>query len=123
FVKRAMLVLFDLTLQRVSLLLHQSFRNRWSHGWRMPIRAARGEWQRLGVFNAFAIAAFTGMFFGGQLADRCFTQEKPLAFGHLIGGFATLGVTCRLDRCLFRAHVTYVATATASQLGRNIRCP
>jgi nucleoside transporter len=38
------------------------------------------------VFNAFAIASLTGMFFGGQLADRYFSQEKFLAFSHLVGG-------------------------------------
>jgi len=50
------------------------------------------EWQQSWVFNAFAIAALTGMFFGGQLADRYFAQEKFLAFSHLIGGFAMLGL-------------------------------
>jgi nucleoside transporter len=44
------------------------------------------------VFNAFAIAALTGMFFGGQLADRYFAQEKFLAFSHLVGGLAMLGL-------------------------------
>ena len=32
------------------------------------------------------------MFFGGQLADRYFSQEKFLAFSHLIGGLAMLGL-------------------------------
>src|SRR5215467_9246444 len=44
------------------------------------------------VFNAFAIASITGMFFGGQLVDRYFAQEKFLAFSHLIGGLAMLGL-------------------------------
>ncbi len=44
------------------------------------------------VFNAFAIASITGMFFGGQLADRYFAQEKFLAFSHLIGGLAMIGL-------------------------------
>ena len=44
------------------------------------------------VFNAFAVASITGMFFGGQLADRYFSQEKFLAFSHLIGGLAMLGL-------------------------------
>ncbi len=44
------------------------------------------------VFNAFAVASITGMFFGGQLADRYFSQEKFLAFSHLIGGVAMLGL-------------------------------
>jgi nucleoside transporter len=32
------------------------------------------------------------MFFGGQLADRYFAQEKFLAFSHLIGGLAMFGL-------------------------------
>jgi nucleoside transporter len=44
------------------------------------------------VFNAFAIAALTGMFFGGQLADRYMSQEKFLAISHLIGGLAMLAL-------------------------------
>lgn len=44
------------------------------------------------VFNAFAIASLTGMFFGGQLADRYFAQERFLAFSHLIGGLAMIGL-------------------------------
>jgi nucleoside transporter len=44
------------------------------------------------VFNAFAIASLTGMFFGGQLADRYFSQEKFLAFSHLVGGLAVFGL-------------------------------
>ena len=48
--------------------------------------------QQSWVFNAFALASLTGMFFGGQLADRYFAQEKFLAFSHLIGGLAMLGL-------------------------------
>ena len=55
------------------------------------------EWQQSWVFNAFAIAALTGMFFGGQLADRYFAQEKFLAFSHLIGGLAMLGLAYQKD--------------------------
>ncbi len=44
--------------------------------------------QKAWIFNAFAIASITGMFFGGQLADRYFAQEKYLAFSHLVGGLS-----------------------------------
>src|SRR4051812_37961619 len=44
------------------------------------------------IFNAFAIASLTGMFFGGQLADRYFAQEKFLAFSHLVGGLSMIGL-------------------------------
>ena len=47
--------------------------------------------------NAFAIASLTGMFFGGQLADRYFAQERFLAFSHLVGGLAMLGLAYRED--------------------------
>jgi len=49
--------------------------------------------QQAWVFNAFAIASITGMFFGGQLADRLVSQEKLLAASHLVGGLAMLGLS------------------------------
>lgn len=48
--------------------------------------------QQAMVFNAFAIASLTGMFFGGQLADRYFSQERFLAFSHLVGGLSIFGL-------------------------------
>ncbi|MDR3632815.1 MAG: MFS transporter [Isosphaeraceae bacterium] len=48
--------------------------------------------QQAWIFNAFAIASLTGMFFGGQLADRYFSQEKFLAFSHFVGGLSILGL-------------------------------
>ncbi len=48
--------------------------------------------QQACVFNAFAVASLTGMFFGGQLADRYFSQEKFLAFSHVVGGLAMFGL-------------------------------
>ena len=48
--------------------------------------------QRAWIFNAFAIASVTGMFFAGQMADRYFAQEKFLAFSHLVGGLAMLAL-------------------------------
>ena len=48
--------------------------------------------QKAWVFNAFAIASLTGIFFGGQLADRYFSQEKFLAVSHLLGGLAMFGL-------------------------------
>jgi nucleoside transporter len=44
------------------------------------------------VFNAFAIASLTGMFFGGQLADRYLAQEKFLAISHFLGGLSMLAL-------------------------------
>ena len=44
------------------------------------------------ILNAFPIAAIVGMFFSNQFADRNFAAEKFLAFSHLIGGLAVLGL-------------------------------
>lgn len=44
------------------------------------------------IFSTFAIAAVTGMFFGGQIADRHLSQEKFMAGSHLIGGLAIMGL-------------------------------
>jgi nucleoside transporter len=44
------------------------------------------------ILNAFPIAAIVGMFFSNQFADRNFSAERFLAFSHLIGGLAILGL-------------------------------
>jgi nucleoside transporter len=49
------------------------------------------------VNDAFAIMSLTAIFFGGQLADRYFSQEKFLAFSLLVSGVALLGLTFAKD--------------------------
>jgi nucleoside transporter len=44
------------------------------------------------VFNAFALASITAMFFSTQFADRNFAAERFLAFSHLVGGVAILAI-------------------------------
>lgn len=44
------------------------------------------------ILNAFPIAAIVGMFFSNQFCDRNFAAEKFLAFSHLIGGLAMIGL-------------------------------
>src|ERR1700753_3265328 len=44
------------------------------------------------ILNAFPIAAVVGMFFSNQFADRNFAAERFLAFSHLVGGLAMLGL-------------------------------
>jgi nucleoside transporter len=44
------------------------------------------------ILNAFPIAAIVGMFFSNQYADRHFAAEKFMAFSHLAGGLAILGL-------------------------------
>ena len=48
--------------------------------------------QQAWILNAFPIAAIVGMFFSNQFADRNFSAEKFLAFSHLIGGLAMIGL-------------------------------
>jgi nucleoside transporter len=75
------------------------------------------------VFSTFAIASITGMFFGGQLADRHVAQEKFLAVSHLVGGLAILGLAyvktfwpffgLMLLHCFFYVPTLSVANAIA----------
>ncbi len=44
------------------------------------------------ILNAFPVAAIIGMFFSNQFADRNFAAEKFMAFSHLVGGLALLGL-------------------------------
>ncbi len=44
------------------------------------------------VGSAFAIASILGIFFSNQFADRHFAAEKFMAFSHLVGGLAILGM-------------------------------
>lgn len=79
--------------------------------------------QQAWVFNAFAIASVTGMFFGGQLTDRHIAQEKFLALSHLVGGLAMFGLVfaksfwpffgLMLLHCFFYVPTLSVANAIA----------
>lgn len=48
--------------------------------------------QQSWILNAFPLAAILGMFFSNQFADRHFAAERFLAFSHLVGGLAMLGL-------------------------------
>ncbi len=50
------------------------------------------SWMTPLVFGAFNIGALVALFFSTQYADRHFAAEKFLAFSHLIGGLAILGL-------------------------------
>ncbi len=79
--------------------------------------------QQAWVFNAFAIATVTGMFLGGQLADRHIAQETFLAISHTVGGLAMLGLVhaktfwpffgLMLVHCFFYVPTLSVANAIA----------
>jgi nucleoside transporter len=53
------------------------------------------------VGSAFAIASVVGIFFSNQFADRSFAAEKFMAFSHLIGGAAILGMFWARDFTTF----------------------
>jgi nucleoside transporter len=53
------------------------------------------------VGSAFAIASVVGIFFSNQFADRSFAAEKFMAFSHLIGGTAILGMFWAKDFTTF----------------------
>src|SRR6187200_2276537 len=44
------------------------------------------------ILSAFPIASIVGMFFSNQFADRNFAAERFLAFSHLVGGLAMVGL-------------------------------
>ena len=79
--------------------------------------------QQAWVFNAFALATVTGMFFGGQLADRVVAREKFLAISHGVGGLAMLALVfakgfwpflgLMLVHCFFYVPTLSVANAIA----------
>ncbi len=48
--------------------------------------------QQSAILNAFPVASIIGMFFSNQFADRKFAAERFLAFSHLVGGLAMLGL-------------------------------
>lgn len=53
------------------------------------------------ILNAFPIASLVGMFFSNQFADRNFSAERFLAFSHLVGGLAMLGLGFVTDFSMF----------------------
>jgi nucleoside transporter len=53
------------------------------------------------VGSAFAIASVVGIFFSNQFADRHFAAEKFMAFSHLVGGLAILGMFWAKDFTTF----------------------
>ena len=83
------------------------------------------------VFSAFAIASVTGMFFGGQLADRRVAPERFMAASHLVGGLAIFGLAyvktfwpflgLMLVHCFFYVPTYSVANAIAFAHVRDAR--
>jgi nucleoside transporter len=49
-------------------------------------------WKVSWIMNAFPLASFTAMFFSTQFADRNFAAERFMAFSHLVGGLAMIGL-------------------------------
>jgi nucleoside transporter len=51
-----------------------------------------GEWEQWFILGAFNLSAVVALFFSTQFADRNFAAEKFVAFSHLVGGAAILGL-------------------------------
>lgn len=49
--------------------------------------------QQFLIGSVFGIASIVGIFFSNQFADRSFSAERFLAFSHLVGGLALLGLS------------------------------
>jgi nucleoside transporter len=58
----------------------------------IPKLGFQDTWQLPLIFGAFNIGALVALFFSTQFADRHFAAEKFLAFSHLVGGAAILGL-------------------------------
>jgi MFS family permease len=58
----------------------------------LPSLGFNDTWQQPMILGAFNLAALVAMFFSTQFADRNFAAEKFLAFSHLVGGAAILGL-------------------------------
>lgn len=58
----------------------------------IPKLKFNGDWQQPLIFGAFNVGALVALFFSTQFADRSFAAEKFLAFSHLVGGLAILGL-------------------------------
>jgi MFS family permease len=50
-------------------------------------------WQVQLILGAFNLSALVAMFFSNQFVDRTFAAEKFLAFSHLVGGAAMIGLS------------------------------
>jgi hypothetical protein len=58
----------------------------------LPSLGFNADWQQPLILGAFNLAALVALFVGTQFADRRFAAEKYLAFSHLVGGVAILGL-------------------------------
>lgn len=59
----------------------------------VPSLGFNNEWQVPLVLGTFNLSALVAMFFSNQFADRKFAAERFLAFSHLIGGMAMIGLS------------------------------
>jgi MFS family permease len=59
----------------------------------VPSLGFNNDWQVPLILGAFNLSALIAMFFSNQFVDRTFAAEKFLAFSHLVGGAAMIGLT------------------------------
>jgi predicted MFS family arabinose efflux permease len=58
----------------------------------LPSMGFNNTWQTPLILGTFNLAALVALFFSTQFVDRNFAAEKFLAFSHLVGGLAILGL-------------------------------
>jgi len=58
----------------------------------IPRLGFNNDWQLPLIYGAFNVGALVALFFSAQFADRKFAAERFLAFSHLVGGLAILGL-------------------------------
>ena len=58
----------------------------------IPKLGFNNDWQLPLIYGAFNVGALVALFFSTQFADRKFAAERFMAFSHLVGGLAVLGL-------------------------------
>ena len=91
----------------------------------IPKLGFNGNWQLPLIFGAFNVGALVALFFSTQFADRRFAAEKFLAFSHLIGGVAILGlyflpgkVGNQAGQYLMTVHITGPGSKVGEGIGK-----
>src|SRR5262249_40547896 len=58
----------------------------------LPSLGFNQTWQQPLIFGAFNLGSLVALFVGTQFVDRHYAAERFLAFSHLIGGLAIMGL-------------------------------
>src|SRR2546427_6793100 len=58
----------------------------------LPSLGFNATWQQPLILGAFNLGSLVALFVGTQFVDRRYAAERYLAFSHLVGGLAILGL-------------------------------